>query len=181
MLRDTAKAALSRFRFCRQTHPDSSLFSAPSPELWRWSPHRPTAAAITNVFKQQLAAAPSRGPRSRGRSNEHDTCNHLTRLLIARHPPSQPPGNSIDSTANLLSSSFSPQTERGKRKLAGHVSPPSSSQNPPPRIPFLPTAMASNEPAGPELETDVEYISTPAAEPSKFAGPDPGVRITKVS
>lgn len=41
--------------------------------------------------------------------------------------------------------------------------------------------MASNEPAGPELETDVEYISTPAAEPSKFAGVDCGVRTTKVS
>lgn len=40
--------------------------------------------------------------------------------------------------------------------------------------------MASNDPVGPELETDVEYISTPAAEPSKFEGPDTGFRTTKV-
>lgn len=41
--------------------------------------------------------------------------------------------------------------------------------------------MASNDPIGPELETDVEYISTPAAEPSKFEGPDTGFRTTKVA
>lgn len=41
--------------------------------------------------------------------------------------------------------------------------------------------MAPTEPAGPELETDVEYISTPAAEPSKFEGPDCGFRTTEVT
>lgn len=41
--------------------------------------------------------------------------------------------------------------------------------------------MASNDPIGPELETDVEYISTPAAQPSKFEGPDTGFPTTKVA
>ena len=40
--------------------------------------------------------------------------------------------------------------------------------------------MASHELDGPELETDVDYISTPAAQPSTFEGPDCGFPTTKV-
>lgn len=42
--------------------------------------------------------------------------------------------------------------------------------------------MASTKAQGAELEGDITFISTPAAQPSKFAtGEDCGVKITNVS
>ena len=50
----------------------------------------------------------------------------------------------------------------------------------PPSPPNPTSKMAPTVHEGPELETDVEYISTPAAVPSKFTGPDCGHPSTKV-
>ena len=114
------------------------------PELWRRAPHprRFRQRTDTNLLHQRLPALarnwPSRGPRGRGRSYEYDTCNHLTRLLIARHR-ANPPETQLAPPPICLARAFLPRPKGENGNLLDTYLPEVPRIHHP-RIPFPPTS-----------------------------------------
>lgn len=127
----------------------AGLRSAPRPFRQRTTAVRRTQLCEPSVGSPS-AARSCPAPAALVQASTHRTWSHLTRLLIARHR-AQPPGNSIRTTGQfaLPSSSFFSPDRKGERKLAGHVSLPSSPESTKPtRIRHPPTLPSPNDSHG---------------------------------